>query len=248
MNLAELCGRPIAVWGLGQEGLAVAALLIGRGVSPILIDDRVEGATLRAAARLGGAPEVVGPAGVNWSEVGAVVRAPGVSRYRPELVAASASGAAVTTAMAMWLEDFADARVVAVTGTKGKSTTATLTASILRHQGMDVALIGNIGVPVTDMYDRPLSDAYVVEVSSFQAADVTVTPRVCVLTSLAPDHLDWHGGEERYYRDKLHLIEAGPPGSSPSVRPAVRRSGGPTAIPAERCSAPRAGSASPRRG
>ena len=56
-------------------------------------------------------------------------------------------------------------------------------------------------------------DAYVVEVSSYQAADVEVSPGVVVLTSLAPDHLDWHGGEEAYYRDKLRLIEAGPPGA-----------------------------------
>ncbi len=52
-----------------------------------------------------------------------------------------------------------------------------------------------------------------VEVSSYQAADVTVTPGVCVLTSLAPDHLDWHGGVEAYYRDKLRLIEVGPLGA-----------------------------------
>ncbi len=113
----------------------------------------------------------------------------------------------------MWLEDFADARVMAVTGTKGKSTTATLAASILEEDGLEVALIGNIGVPVTEMYGRPLVDAYVVEVSSYQAADVTVSPGVCVVTSLAPDHLDWHGGEEGYYRDKLRLVEVGPPGA-----------------------------------
>ena len=115
--------------------------------------------------------------------------------------------------MALWLEDFADARVVAVTGTKGKSTTAALAAAILRHEGLEVALIGNIGVPVTETYDRPLADAYVVEISSYQAADATVAPGVCVLTSLAPDHLDWHRGVESYYRDKLHLIEVGPPGA-----------------------------------
>jgi UDP-N-acetylmuramoylalanine--D-glutamate ligase len=128
--------------------------------------------------------------------------------------------------MAVWLEDFSTQRVVAITGTKGKSTTAALTASILGHDGMEVALIGNIGVPVTEMYDRPGVDAYVVEVSSFQAAEVTVTPRVSVLTSLAPDHLDWHGGEERYYRDKLRLVEAGPPGAlavSAASPEAVRR-------------------------
>jgi UDP-N-acetylmuramoyl-L-alanine---L-glutamate ligase len=213
VKLENLSGQRVAVWGLGEEGLAMARLLQRRGVVPALIDDQVETASERAAARLGGAPHVVGPASVPWSEIDTVVRAPGVSRYRPELVAASAAGVAVTTAMALWLEDFAEARVVAITGTKGKSTTAALTASILGREGMEVELIGNIGVPVTDMYDRPLVDAYVVEVSSYQAADATVTPGVCVLTSLAPDHLDWHGGEEAYYRDKLQLIEAGPPGA-----------------------------------
>ena len=110
---------------------------------------------------------------------------------------------------------------------------------------MEVELIGNIGVPVTDTYDRPLVDAYVVEVSSYQAADVTVSPGVCVLTSLAPDHLDWHGGEEPYYRDKLRLIEAGPPGR-PGGQRGQPRGGAPHRRPpaAARCSGPPAGSGS----
>jgi UDP-N-acetylmuramoylalanine--D-glutamate ligase len=213
VTLEELCGQRVAIWGVGQEGLALAGLLGRRGVAPVLIDDSVGPASARAGTALGGAPRVLSPESVEWSEVDVVVRSPGVSRYRPELVIASRSGVAVTTAMAVWLEDFAEARVVAITGTKGKSTTAALTASILRHEGSEVALIGNIGVPVIEVYDRPLVDAYVVEVSSYQAADVTVTPGVCVLTSMAPDHLDWHGGEETYYRDKLRLIDAGPPGA-----------------------------------
>ncbi len=213
VTLDELCRSRTAIWGLGQEGLALADLLARRDVSPLLIDDQAEPASARAAEVLGAGVAVADPGSVAWEELDAVVRAPGVSRYRPELVAARQRGTQVTTAMALWLEDFADARMVAVTGTKGKSTTAALTASILRHQGMEVELIGNIGVAVTDTYDRPLADAYVVEVSSYQAADVTVTPGVCVLTSLAPDHLDWHGSEETYYRDKLHLVEVGPPGA-----------------------------------
>jgi UDP-N-acetylmuramoylalanine--D-glutamate ligase len=185
-------------------------LLTERGVAPILIDDRPAADAGPAVGPSGG---VVPPDRVRWSDVEVVVRSPGVSRYRPELMAAAAGGVVVTTAMAVWLEDFAGAPVVAVTGTKGKSTTAALTAALLRAAGRDVALIGNIGIPVTDTYDRRPADAYVVEVSSYQAADVTVSPGVCVLTSLAPDHLDWHGGEEAYYRDKLRLIDSGPPGA-----------------------------------
>jgi len=212
VTLDELVTCRVAVWGLGQEGLAMVALLRDRGVEPVLIDDHPEIATDRVARRPAGPADVVTPASMRWADVDVVVRSPGVSRYRPELLGAEGSGVSVTTAMALWLEDFADARVVAITGTKGKSTTAALIAAILGHDGSEVALCGNIGVPVTEMYGRPPADAYVVEVSSYQAADVTVTPGVCVLTSLAADHLDWHGGEESYYRDKLRLLEAGPPG------------------------------------
>jgi UDP-N-acetylmuramoylalanine--D-glutamate ligase len=213
VTLDDLSRRQVAVWGMGQEGLAMTRLLIERGSSPVLIDDQVESAADRVAADLSAGMPVLAPDRVDWSGLDVVVRAPGVSRYRSELAAAESAGVTVTTATAVWLEDFHDAPVLAITGTKGKSTTASLAASILEQLGLSVALAGNIGEPVTDLYGRDPVDAYVVEVSSYQAADVTVSPRVCVLTSLAPDHLDWHGGEEAYYRDKLRLITAGPPGS-----------------------------------
>jgi UDP-N-acetylmuramoylalanine--D-glutamate ligase len=214
VTLDELCARRVAVWGLGQEGRDMVRLLRVRGVSPLVIDDRLDDRPDGSRVGPDGEPlPVVAPGAVDWSGLDVVVRSPGVSRYRPELARAAAHGVSVTTAMAVWLEDFGGAQVLAVTGTKGKSTTAALAASMLRAGGVQAALIGNIGVPVTETYDRPPVDAYVVEVSSYQAAEVTVTPRVCVLTSLAPDHLDWHGGVEAYFRDKLRLIEAGPHGA-----------------------------------
>jgi UDP-N-acetylmuramoylalanine--D-glutamate ligase len=213
LTLDELCRSKVALWGIGAEGLALLGLLADRGVEPLLIDDLPDEAAVHLEPVTGPGRRVLDPGAVAWGSLDVVVRAPGVSRYRPELAEAAAHGVQVTTAMAVWLEDFADARVVAVTGTKGKSTTAALCAAILRQAGLDVSLIGNIGVPVTEAYRRPLADAYVVEVSSYQASEVTVTPGVCLLTSLAPDHLDWHRGEERYYRDKLRLIDAGPPGA-----------------------------------
>ncbi len=212
MTLDELCDRRVAVWGMGREGLAMARLLRERHVAACYLDDGPEDASRRLAGETGETIPVLLPADAPWSDIDVVVRAPGVSRYRPELEAARDAGVGVTTAMALWLEDFADARVVAITGTKGKSTTAALTTAVLAQTGQDVALIGNIGVPVVEMYGRPLADAYVVEVSSYQAADVAVSPGLVVLTSLAPDHLDWHRSEEAYYRDKLRLIEVGPPG------------------------------------
>ncbi len=212
MTLDDLLGRRVAVIGLGREGVATARLLLERGTEPLLVDDRPQAARA-AAAELPGTHEVVEPGAVDWSGVDVVVRSPGVSRYRPELGEAARAGALVTTAMAVWLEDVAGAPVLAVTGTKGKSTTAALSASLLEHEGYTVALVGNIGVPVVECYDATPVDAYVVEVSSYQAADVTASPAVCVLTGLSPDHLDWHGDLETYYRDKLRLLEAGPAGA-----------------------------------
>jgi UDP-N-acetylmuramoyl-L-alanine---L-glutamate ligase len=207
VNLHELSERRVAVWGLGREGTGVLRLLRSRGREPLLIDDDPAGSGASAGA------EVVAPSEMDWSAIDVVVRSPGVSRYRPELAIAERAGVEVTTAMAVWLVDYAEAPMVAVTGTKGKSTTASLTASIIRATGRTVDLVGNIGVPVTETYDRPRADAYVVEISSYQAVDVTTTPKVCVLTSLAPDHLDWHGGMEAYYRDKLRLLRAGSSGA-----------------------------------
>jgi UDP-N-acetylmuramoylalanine--D-glutamate ligase len=229
VTLDEVCARRVAVWGLGAEGLSLTRLLRDRHVEVVFVDDRPEAAARRLEERVGVACPVLAPAAVPWSGIDVVLRSPGVSRYRPELASARAAGVTVTTAMALWLEDFADARVVAITGTKGKSTTAALTAAILAHDGSDVALIGNIGVPVVERYGMPLADAYVVEVSSYQAADVQVSPGLVVLTSLAPDHLDWHGSEEAYYRDKLRLVEAGPPGVlavNARSEEAVRRTAG----------------------
>jgi UDP-N-acetylmuramoyl-L-alanine---L-glutamate ligase len=212
VRLESLVSQRVAIWGMGEEGTAFAGVLSERGASPVLVDDDPVGAARRLPA-VDGVPPVVHPADPSvLGAVDVIVRSPGVSRYRPELVEAADGGVVVTTPLAVWLEDFHDAPVLAVTGTKGKSTTATLAARILEHGGARIALVGNIGVPVTDLYGDSDYDAFVVEVSSYQAADVTMSPAVTVLTSLAPDHLDWHGGVEAYYRDKLRLISAGPPG------------------------------------
>jgi UDP-N-acetylmuramoyl-L-alanine---L-glutamate ligase len=213
MTLDDLCARRVAIWGVGEEGLSMARLLIDRGATPLLIDDRPRADIDQVTDQLGAGLHAVDPGQVSWEAVDVVVRSPGVSRYRSELADAESKGVSVTTAMAVWLEDVGGVSVLAVTGTKGKSTTAALAAAILEGAGLSVALVGNIGTAVTELYRQPAMDAYVVEVSSYQAADVHVSPEVCVLTALAPDHLDWHGGIETYYRDKLRLIRAGPLGS-----------------------------------
>jgi UDP-N-acetylmuramoylalanine--D-glutamate ligase len=232
IGIACLDRARVAVWGTGAEGRAVAAVALARGADLLLVDDaaggsasgdaRADAAGVAAArgAAVDGDRRTVEVAGRRWPvhppaaladrPVDVVVRSPGVSRYRPELAALRQAGVTVTTSMALWLADFAGSPVIAITGSKGKSTTALLAAAALEASGRRVAVAGNMGRPVVELYDLPAGeprpDAYVVEVSSFQAAEVTVSPPVGVLTLLAPDHLDWHGTAERYAADKLNLF------------------------------------------
>ncbi|HTW11406.1 MAG TPA: Mur ligase family protein, partial [Solirubrobacteraceae bacterium] len=136
-----------------------------------------------------------------------LVRSPGVSIYKPLIQEARANGLTVTTATGLWLAEREGRHVIGVTGTKGKSTTATVIAHLLR-QSMPVELAGNIGRAVIDLLDLAHDDTWVVlELSSYQIADLSTGPEVAVLTNLYREHTDWHGSEERYRADKLRLFD-----------------------------------------
>jgi len=135
-----------------------------------------------------------------------VVRSPGVSTHREELVALRERGVVVTTATGLWLAQCAGERVIGVTGTKGKSTTAALIAHLARAAGQTVALAGNIGVPALDLLDAQPAQVTVLELSSYQIADLEVGPEVAVVTNVYREHTDWHGSEQAYRADKLRLL------------------------------------------
>jgi len=133
-----------------------------------------------------------------------VVKSPGISRYRPEVVRLEERGVAVAGGLGLWLQETDPARVLLITGTKGKSTTAAVTGHLLNGLGHRALVGGNIGEPPWDPDGPPGPwDFWVIEVSSYQAMDLPCSPPVVAVTSLHPDHLDWHGGVQNYYRDKL---------------------------------------------
>jgi UDP-N-acetylmuramoylalanine--D-glutamate ligase len=135
-----------------------------------------------------------------------VVRSPGVSIYRPELRALREAGIPITTATALWLAERGGEGVIGVTGTKGKSTTAALACHLARAAGCTARLAGNIGVPALDLLDEQPMDVTVVELSSYQTADLQMGPEVALVTSLFREHTNWHGSEEAYRADKLRLL------------------------------------------
>ncbi|HKE77148.1 MAG TPA: UDP-N-acetylmuramoyl-L-alanine--D-glutamate ligase [Acidimicrobiales bacterium] len=205
ISWSDLSGRRVGVWGLGVEGRASVRRLATLGVEPVLVDDRPP-----VGGGPGGLPVLAtGEGGLDaLAGCDVVVKAPGISRHRPEVAALEAGGTAVTGGLALWLAGADRSRVVCVTGTKGKSTTTAIAGHLAAGLGQRVATGGNLGTPPYDPDgpDPAAVDWWIIEVSSYQAADVAVSPPVVAVTSLHPDHLPWHGGDaETYYADKLAL-------------------------------------------
>jgi UDP-N-acetylmuramoyl-L-alanine---L-glutamate ligase len=202
LSWSDLSGARVGIWGLGREGQANLRKLLALGVEPVLVDDHPAGP---ARPVPGGRPVLAtgdgGLAALERCDV--VVKTPGLSRYRPEVVRLSATGIPVVGGLGLWLAEADLRRVLCVTGTKGKSTTSSLTGHLLTGLGYRCLVGGNIGAVPYDPDNAGDFDYWVIEVSSYQATDLPVSPPVVAVTSLHPDHLDWHGGVEQYYRDKL---------------------------------------------
>jgi UDP-N-acetylmuramoyl-L-alanine---L-glutamate ligase len=202
LSWSDLAGAKVGVWGLGREGHANLRKLLALGVEPVLVDDAPAG----PVAVPGGTLPVLatGETGLAALEqCDAVVKTPGLSRYRPEVARLSGLGIPVVGGLGLWLAEADLRRVLCVTGTKGKSTTSSVTGHLLAGLGYRCMVGGNIGASPYDPAQAGDFDYWVIEVSSYQATDLPCTPPVTAVTSLHPDHLDWHGGVEQYYRDKL---------------------------------------------
>jgi UDP-N-acetylmuramoyl-L-alanine---L-glutamate ligase len=198
ISWSDLRGARAGVWGLGMEGMASVRKLASLGVEPVLVDDHPVA---------GGGHHVLPTAGEGLAALAAcdvVVKSPGISRYRDDVRYLESRGVAVAGGLGLWLAEADRDRVVCVTGTKGKSSTTAIAGHLLRRLGYTVMVGGNIGRPPWDPGAGDAGTGYwVIETSSYQATDLPCSPPVVAVTSLHPDHLDWHTGTETYYRDKL---------------------------------------------
>lgn len=207
MRLDAFDGRRVAVLGYGREGRSAARLLSERA-GPAVIDvftgtEPVEDNPGPPLAFHAGLPEAGRLAGYD-----VVIRSPGISPYRPPLSELSAGGPALITGTEIWFAEHPDAKTVVITGSKGKSTTAALTRHLLAAAGFEATLGGNIGVPLLDLMDpEPAPDVWVIELSSYQIHGLRARPSIAVVLNLFPEHLDWHGSPENYFRDKLSLLD-----------------------------------------
>jgi UDP-N-acetylmuramoyl-L-alanine---L-glutamate ligase len=205
MRAADLGSRRVAIWGLGREGRAAIGFLRKHHPEmPLLLLDEAADAHLpdgyyhNTSCAFGSAQIARA-----LQHIDVIVKSPGVSLYREEIQAARSRGTQITSLLNLWFAEKPELLTIGVTGTKGKSTTASLIAHILRRLGRRVALAGNIGVPITEVGN---ADCGVIEVSSYQAADFDGLCDIALLTSLYPEHTNWHLTYEQYVRDKLNLL------------------------------------------
>ncbi|MFZ1108729.1 MAG: UDP-N-acetylmuramoyl-L-alanine--D-glutamate ligase [Rhodomicrobium sp.] len=194
------------IWGFGREGRAAFDHIRARYPH---IDIAILNDTPLPAGP--GAPAIAGPdvakALVDGS-LDIVVKSPGVSLYRPEIAEAKRRGARFTSATNIWFEENRGAFKIVVTGTKGKSTTSRLLERLLLDAGKETMLAGNIGIPV--LGESKPKDYVILELSSYQIADLDFAPNLALVTNLYPEHAPWHRGVENYYSDKLRILGLSP--------------------------------------
>ncbi len=206
-------GKRVAVFGLGRTGLTAARALVAGGAEVALWDEKQAS---RNAAEAEGF-RVVDLTTADWSQFAALMLSPGVPLTHPEphwtVKKAQEAGVEIVGDIELFARSVNAApehkrpKVIAITGTNGKSTTTALIDHICRSAGKDARIGGNIGIGVLGLEDMHGGAVYVLEVSSYQL-DLTTSlkPDVSVLLNISPDHLDRHGGMEGYVAAKRRVL------------------------------------------
>lgn len=210
VRISQLEGRHVALWGWGREGRAAYQALRKRlplqALTIFCSSEEFDDARKLADPLLSFDTFVTAE---RLAAFDVVVKSPGISPYSEIVRIASERGTRFIGGTSLWFgERGENARTLCVTGTKGKSTTSALLAHMLRAAGRRTALAGNIGLPMLDLLDAD-ADEWVIELSSYQTRDVAesgVRPSLALATNIYPEHLDWHGSQQRYVDDKLSLF------------------------------------------
>jgi len=206
-NEFSVRGRRVVVMGAARSGIAAAELLQRRGARVMLTERRDDFAQADALRNAGVDVELGGHTQATFDAADLVVTSPGVPPDEPTLVAARTRGVEVIGEVELasrWLRG----RVIAVTGTKGKSTTTTLIGRMVASDGKPVLVGGNIGVPLSSQVDDSTPETiHAVEVSSFQLETTTTfRPWIALWLNLAADHLDRHPDVASYAAAKARIF------------------------------------------
>lgn len=203
--------KNVAVLGLGKSGLATARSLEAGGAKVFAWDDAAE--KREEAAKEGFT--LADSRGWVWEHLSALILSPGIPLTHPKpheaVLKAQAAGVEVIGDIELFQRALRasgkKARLVAITGTNGKSTTTALVGHMVRRCGDNAQVGGNIGKPVLELEAPEAATVYVVEVSSYQIdLAPSLAPNVAVLLNITPDHIDRHGTVEHYAAVKARLF------------------------------------------
>lgn len=208
--MKSLENKEIVILGFATEGESSAAFLLKKGAKVFVFDPRArekfdeekidEFEKKGAVFQFGKYPE-------DFSSFDLVLRTPGI-RVLSEIIQKALSQNAIVTSQTQLFLELCPCSVIGVSGTKGKGTTSTLIFEMLKQQGLDAYLGGNIGIPPLDFFDNLTSDSRVVlEMSSFQLQDIKKSPHIAVLLMLVPEHLDYHKDTEEYLEAKRNMLK-----------------------------------------
>jgi UDP-N-acetylmuramoylalanine--D-glutamate ligase len=208
--MLELKGKKVLVVGLGKSGLAAALFLRRRGAQVTVSDVRSAEALAKeipALIEAGIMVEAGGHGLLTFRRQDLIVVSPGVPLDTPELAQVKSFGLPVIGELELAAR-FLKGKMLAVTGSNGKTTTTTLLGEILTAGGLPTLVGGNIGVPVVALIDQSTEETWsVLEVSSFQLESTEeFHPAIAVILNITPDHLDRHGSFENYARAKERIF------------------------------------------
>ena len=209
--MMELKNKRVLVVGLGKSGLSAAIFLRAKGARVTVSDTRSAVALAKEIPALLDAGIMVESGGhglLTFRRQDLIVVSPGVPMETPEVKQAVAFGLPVIGELEL-ASRFLQGRIVAITGSNGKTTTTSLTGKIFLDAGLPTLVGGNIGLPVIDLVAQSTPETTnVLEVSSFQLETVEdFRPRIAVVLNITPDHLDRHGTFANYAAAKTRITE-----------------------------------------
>ena len=206
--LDSIHDKKVAVFGIGVSNIPLIRMLRAHDISVTACDKNTREGLGEVADELEGLGVTLrlGPGYMDDLDADLIFRSPGIRPDVPAFEAAVARGAEVTSEMEVFFE-VCPCRMIAVTGSDGKTTTTTIVAKLLEAAGYTVHLGGNIGNPLlAETFGMKETDLVVLELSSFQLMRMKKSPSIAVITNLSPNHLDIHKGMEEYVASKKNIF------------------------------------------
>lgn len=205
---SRICGKKTTVVGIGVSNMPLIDFLLSCGAEVTACDKKKRSEIKEQAVQLEqkGVPLKLGKKYLKDIDAQVIFKSPGIRPDIPEFNEARKKGAVVTSEMELFFE-LCPCEIIAVTGSDGKTTTTTLIGEMLKKEGFNCYIGGNIGKPLIGEVEKMSeADKAILELSSFQLFTMRKSPHIAVITNVSPNHLDWHTDYDEYIEAKKNIM------------------------------------------